>query len=199
MNFINCLYYQFNLKSVTILINDVNKLTKTIIQDVNLFNKDKKIIKFEKVISNDNNCFLDKIKHSNCFIMNSLDKEINLISCTSQNNCIDLKIYYFQKPDEFIFVCQKKNKFLLIIINKNICRIRTFLICNYTGFFTVFYNKKIQEYSIIGEFNFTGHQILRHLSFDNTEFVSGTINDIYSERAQINYDTSRIINKSDIL
>ena len=73
---------------------------------------------------------------------------------------------------------------MLFIIKNNICKIRKFYIYNYVGFFSIFYKKNIWEYSIIKEFNFIEHTILRHLSFDYTEFGLDIINGIHSEKTE---------------
>ena len=188
-NIIQCLCYQNNDFIIyELYLENYNQLKKEIKKKLNFPYKTKSIMKIEFVISNDNIffvCFLYNDYSSICFIINHLLNNSNLIPCSPHSNCKNIKLFYSQEQNEFIIVCQKKNKFLLSIIknnifeikrNINICKHKTYLHYNRDSFFSFISNKLIKDFSFLENFNIIQTKNLRSLSEKIKIFNSKDIN-----------------------
>ena len=212
-NLLKCFYYKNNLGIIELYLNeDNNKIIKEQIKkDVKInIEKNEEINKITSFASRNNNylvCFLFKDNSSKCFVNN--DKEFNLIQCSNQFKCKDIKVDYFEENDEFIFSCLKEKEIVLKIfknLNSNsqiICSQKKFLIeNNEDSSFLVIYNKNIKEYSILSSSHFYFPKKIRHLesnedSTDNTnEFESNSIREEkYDESKTTNELTDSNINE----
>ena len=166
INYIKCFYYNSSFNTVELSFNNTNYLIKENKNNISLFYNNKNIIKILSDASYDKNhfiCFLKNDYKSNCLILNKLNNKINYLFNTSEEFCINIIVRYFKETNQFVFVCQKKVNYLLLIIknsifdiNKNIYQTKIFSISDNDNYFSIIYNKFIKDYSIIGNFNFTG-------------------------------------------
>ena len=175
-NKIQCLCYQNDFIFSELYLENYDELSRIIRKKINFPYKNKSLKKIESVISNNNNffvCSLDYNNSSNCFIINNLLNYTNFIPCSRQNNCTNIKLFYYNEKNEFIFVCQKPNKFLISIIKNNIyginknfnnCKQKTYLNYNSDLFIEDIYNKLIQDFYSNENSYFTQNKNLRSLS-----------------------------------
>ena len=214
INYIKCFYYQSDFNTIDFYFNNNSYIIKEINKNISLFNNNKTFITITSDISYDNNlfiCFLMNDYKYNCFFSDKINNNMNYVATAGEKYCKNIKVTYFKETNEFVAVCQQNDKYLLSIIknsifdiNKNIYKTKVFPIYNNESYFSVIYNKFTKDYSIIGNFNFTIKNTLRHLSSnDNKENenhekqIEPIFNDIYfshkfsSNKPYINYNEKK--------
>jgi len=97
--------------------------------------------------------------NTKCFFKNNMSDGFNTISNNFENECSELKTFYFDEKDEFILSCKKYSNYYFYIFNavnmNNNIQTKAFIINNYNGKYSLIYNNKINNYQFIYDGNFT--------------------------------------------
>ena len=114
-NFIKCLYYKNDLEMIELNLNDENHSLKSFGQINDFLQKDITIKTIEFAISNTGSyliCVLGNDYKTICFKIDILYNNINLIPCSKQNNCIDIKVYFILKNQIILYLSVKRRTIL---------------------------------------------------------------------------------------
>ena len=114
-SFLKCFYYKNDLKIIEFNLNDENHSLKTFSRINNVLQKDISIKKIEFATSNTDSyfiCVLGNDYKAKCFKITNLDNNINLIPCSKQNNCIDIKVYFILKNQIILYLSVKRRTIL---------------------------------------------------------------------------------------
>ena len=126
------------------------------LENINYPNK--LIISFTYSHNTDFVCFIDYNK-TNCYYKKESEDTFSKISYNFNNNCSELKSFYYEETDEFILSCKVSYDYNLYIFNANDMtnniKEKKLSISGYNGKLSIIYNKKINDYNIIYDYNFT--------------------------------------------
>jgi len=98
--------------------------------------------------------------------------------------CTNVKTFYFNETDKFIFICKTANEFILYTIDYNlkkaIDRRIIYMNCTdhfgYDGIFSLIYNNSTQYYDLITEYNFTNNYSCYFIQADvDSEYLNNSI------------------------
>ena len=94
-----------------------------------------------------------------CYYKQTSNNNLQSISHSFEGECLELKAYFFEEKKQFVLTCTIKNYFYLYIFNdnditKDIKEIK-FFIEDYKGKSSIIFNKKINNYVIVYDYNFT--------------------------------------------
>ena len=93
-----------------------------------------------------------------CYFKKKSEEEFSRISYDFENQCSELKTFYFDKTNKFLLSCRREDGYKLYIFdesNMNNISEKSFIIGNYNGKSSIIYNNKINNYDIIYDGNFT--------------------------------------------
>ena len=133
------------------------------------------------------NCnYLYKLTY--CFLCDEVKDFNNCphIYYSYEEDCSDIKVFYFNETDKFIRICKTQNKFILLEIdhhsyeeiNRKIIYINCTSNSEYNGNYSLIYNNSINDYNLITEYNFSDINCFFTKEEEKNDFINTTIKNI---------------------
>ena len=161
--------------------------------------------------------FLEKIKvslldyyyinYTYCYLCNK-DKDFGnclYIKNSYEEDCSQIRTYFFKETDKYGVICQRFSKLLLLIIdhekteviNRKIIYINCDTMKSFIGEYSIIYNNSISNYNLISEYNFTENPSCFFERVEETDFHNNKTNaDIEKEQKEffvINNETDQFL------